>query len=298
MTSRHGDIRRAAAIGMFDGVHLGHRFLIECLQRSAQDRIIPTVFTFANHPLSVVNPAKAPRLLTLPDEKERLLRDIGTDVVMLSFDDKLRSMTAGEFIAMLSRDYGVVQLLRGFNNRFGSDRVESAEEYRAIAAIHNVGLISADEYRPGRDTVSSTAIRRALDNGDVESAAYMLGRPYTLTGTVEAGHQLGRTIGYPTANIRPLSPVKAVPSPGVYAADIECPDNIVRRAIVNIGRRPTVENSGEIRIEAHIDDFHGDLYGTSPTLRFLRRLRDERRFGSLDLLREQLDTDIAAARNI
>lgn len=291
---------------MFDGVHAGHRYLIDRLKALGDD---PCVVTFSNHPLSVIAPDSAPRLLTTAEEKSQLLSSLGVTPVIIPFDEKLRRLTAAEFTAWLKSEYGISRLLLGFNNTIGSDVPRSVTELDAVSAATGVAITRAGEY-PGGIHVNSTVIRHAICDGDISRANSLMLHPYTLTGTVVSGRQVGRTIGFPTANIRPGNPDKLIPAPGVYACIAqEAPSSTILNlkskilntpslAIVNIGRRPTLNNGDDITIEAHIDGFDGDLYGRAVTLHFLSKLRDERSFPSLEALSEQISVDLHAARAI
>jgi len=301
-----GGGRLAAVVGMFDGVHLGHRFLIDRLKEEATRRgLLPAVFTFPGHPLSVVNPSKAPRLLTDPAEKLRLLVDAGIPagrVGYLVFDDRLRRLPAAEFLKMLHDRYHVDFILRGFNNRFGTERDLTPEDYRLTAAGVGIELIDATGLCLGEGAghlpVSSSRIREALANGDLLEANRMSGKPYRMTGTVVGGKHLGRTIGFPTANLRPLHASKMIPADGVYLCLAYIDGAGPRRAIVNIGTRPTVDGPNSRRtIEAHIIDFDKEIYGRQVTLEFIHRLRSEIKFPSPSDLARQLEADRESARN-
>lgn len=285
---------RAAVTGTFDGVHLGHRHLLSALRRVAAARgLEPMALTFSRHPLAVIAPERVPAELTSIAERCRLIRTEGVGAEVVDFDEALRRLTALEFLTMLRERYGVELFLLGFNNHIGSDKVGADSPRLAeIARRSGVEILAADEHPDV--AVSSSAVRAALAQGRVEDAAAMLGRPYRLEGTVESGRQLGRTIGFPTANLRPDA-AAAVPAPGVYAADVDG-----RRAVVNIGRRPTVEGRDDapISIEAHILDFSGDLYGKRLALDFISRLRGEKRFDSIDELKSAIAADVKAARQL
>lgn len=299
--------RRGAVVGMFDGVHRGHRFLLDRLKEEARARgLLPTIFTFPAHPLSVVCPARAPRLLTEPAEKLHRLTECGFDpsqVGFLVFDDTLRGMTASRFIGMLHDRYGVDFILRGFNNRFGTERDLSPQDYREIAATQGVELIDATSLCHGEGEnpppVSSSRIRQALASGEIDRADIMLGYRYRLTGTVVNGKRLGRTLGFPTANLNPDHSSKLIPAEGVYFCVATKPGMLSHRAIVNIGTRPTVDGSNSrLSIEAHILDFDSEIYGTDLTLEFVSRIRPEIKFPSPVELTRQLDADREFARNI
>ena len=281
---------RMAAVGMFDGVHLGHRYLLGHLRRLAGEAgLQPMVLTFANHPLSVIAPERAPRLLTSPEEKRALIEGAGVACEVIPFTEELRFAPAEEFMRMLSEKYGVRALLMGYNNRFGHNGPRDFEAYRRMGAEHGIEVMATDEFVPDSGLhVSSTEIRRLLAEGDVATANALLGREYTLRGTVEEGHQLGRSIGFPTANLRPDMPERLVPAPGVYATEA-----LGHKAMTNIGVRPTVDRSASPRvtIETHILGCDTDLYGQTLELAFRRYIRPERRFETIDDLACQLAAD-------
>lgn len=285
---------KGATIGMFDGVHLGHQYLISQLAEHCDE---PMAVTFDNHPLWVVRGNREPKLLLTPQEKETLLRSMGVTPVMLRFDDSLRSLTAEQFISRLARDYGVSRLVLGFDNRIGSDRCGSEDDSQ-LSRDTGVEIIRAPEL-PGSLKVNSSAIRNMISEGDVAGAARLFGRPYAIRGTVDHGKQLGRSIGFPTANVTPDNPDKLLPLNGVYAADAVTADGNEYRAVVNIGSRPTVDTpEAPVTIEAHLDGFTGNLYDTDLTLRFLTRLRDEKKFPDLTTLRAAITTDLTRARTL
>lgn len=287
-----------AAVGMFDGVHLGHRFVVERLVGESRERgLSPMIVTFRRHPLEVIAPGRAPRLITGAEQKERLLLDLGVErVCMLDFDRSLRSLTAAQFMQRLHDEYGVRVLMIGYDHCFGSDCPRGIEAYRAIGEQTGVEVIGMPALAPSGEQICSSMIRRLLSSGDVATAAKALGHPFSITGVVEHGRQLGRTIGFPTANLR-LADDAIVPHEGVYAAAATMSDGLLRPAMVNIGRRPTVDRPGaDLSIEAHILDFDGSLYDETLSLTFCRRLRDERRFDSLEELKEALAADAAATR--
>lgn len=310
------DLQRIAVVGMFDGVHSGHRYLLDQLRLQAAERSLkPLVITFTNHPLSVIAPDKAPRLLTLPLEKAALIRRegfLGDEILLLPFDEKLRSTSAAGFLGMLRGRFDCAALLMGFNNRFGHDAPGDFASYKQLAANAGIELIQAREL-PAREGVSSSEIRRLIAAGEVADAAALLGRPYSLTGTIVRGKALGRTLGFPTANLHTPSTL-ILPAPGVYAATATIapplfPSTVASRqasskaelsypAMVNIGSRPTVDDPGApLSVEAHIIGLPEgtNLYDCRLTLSFVDRLRSERRFASLEALRAQLLLDRSAA---
>ncbi|MDE6430920.1 MAG: riboflavin biosynthesis protein RibF [Duncaniella sp.] len=303
ITKSDNSRRRVAAVGMYDGVHAGHKFLIDYLRLEASARgLAPSVITFSHHPLSVVRPLEAPGLLTSLEERLRRLGASGAeDIIILNFNDRLRYKSARDFLAMLHKSYGIDTLVLGFNNRFGHDRPGSLEEYRAIGEEVGVEVIPAPEYRGAGSPVSSSIIRRHLLSGAPEKAAEALGHPYGLRGIVVRGEQLGRSLGFPTANVSIPDKDLLIPKPGAYAAFVVTPDGKRRPAMVNIGFRPTVSDPDAqaiLSIEAHILDYTGYLYDEEVTVEFIQFLRPERRFASVEKLREQLAHDAAAVRKI
>ncbi|MDE6117111.1 MAG: riboflavin biosynthesis protein RibF [Duncaniella sp.] len=301
ITKSNTDRRRIAAVGMYDGVHLGHRFLIDYMQAEAKSRgLVPSVVTFSRHPLALVRPLEAPGLLTTLEERVRYLGDAGVeDIVLLSFNDNIRYMSAREFLGMLRKKFGIDALIVGFNNRFGHDRLEGFEQYREIGRELGIDVISAPEYRGKGAPISSSVIRKYLRTGEPEKAAQALGHHYAVRGIVVNGNQLGRTIGFPTANVVPVDSASIVPKGGVYAAFVTTPDGERRKAMVNIGFRPTVadENApGKLSIEAHIFDYVGYLYDEEVVIEFVKFMRPEKKFATTDKLKSQLADDAAAAR--
>lgn len=285
---------KGATIGMFDGVHLGHQYLISQLMEHCDE---PVAVTFDNHPLWVLGDRHEPLLLLTPQEKADALRSMGVTPVMLRFDDSLRSLTARQFIDRLKNDYGIDRLVLGFNNRIGSDRCNASAD-KSLSQATGVDIIRASEL-PGELKVNSSSIRELIKSGDVAAASRLLGKAYTIHGNVGHGKQLGRQLGFPTANLVPDNADKLLPLNGVYAADAVTADGHTYRAVVNIGSRPTVDNpDAPVTIEAHLDGFNGDLYDKPLTLRFLARLRSEQRFPDLEALRAAINRDLQQARGI
>lgn len=382
----HPDERFTACIGFFDGVHLGHRYLLDRLRQqaalplsaplargaSAPAAGIPpgpatppapaagtlsapaagtpsAVVTFANHPRLLVQPDFPLRLIDTLDERLHKLAQTGVDACfLLDFTDDVRRMTAATFLRdVLARRLGIVRLLVGYDHRFGSDRTEGFDDYVRHGAACGIEVLPAPErpaagltndapaaitsalsgqsgQPPGQPLrFSSSEVRRALAAGDVERAALLLGQPHRVEGIVVPGHQLGRRLGFPTANLA-VPPQKALPATGVYAATAQLlPDlgtapadtiapadattpagatasaeAIVWPAMVNVGYRPTVAAEGtqtDVTLEAHVIGFEGDLYGRRLALSFRHKIRDERRMASLAELTAQLAADRQAA---
>lgn len=282
--------KKIVTTGTFDGVHKGHRKVLDFMkERGAALGLSPAVVTFDRHPLEVISPERAPKLLMTPDDRDAALSSLGVEVVRLAFDESLRRLTAAQWLHRMHRA-GVEEVVVGYDNTFGCDgRSLRMEDYFRLGRAEGIAV----EEAPLLPGVSSTLVRDALAQGRVEDAARMLGRPYVLTGTVVHGRHLGHKLGFPTANVDCGSRM-AIPAPGVYAADVVLPYGSLRKAVVNIGSRPTVDNGSDISVEAHIPGFSGDLYGKTVSLRFLRRLRDEHRFGSLDELQAAIRADIEA----
>ncbi len=276
-------MKRIATIGFFDGVHKGHQFLFEHLRSEAEQRALqPLIVTFRQHPRVTLQSDYVPQLLTTPEEREHLLQTYG-EVLMLPFD-RIQALTATDFMTMLRGTYGVSVILMGYDHRFGSDRLRHPQDYRRIGASLGIEVITLNEYVEGEWHVSSTEIRTALENGNIAVANELLGRPYSLCGTVVHGKALGRTIGFPTANIAPADPHKIVPKPGVYMARIDTPTMDNAPTFVNIDPHGV--------IEAHIPSYKGDLYDRQLEIHFVQFLREERHFDSLEELRAQIKDDI------
>lgn len=285
--------RRAAIVGFFDGIHLGHRSLIDFVRSEAARRCLqPVAVTFTGCPLEYLRPGSEPKLLsTASDRLDGLRALLGADgVIALDFNRELASMTAREFMTTLRDRYGVELLVAGFNNRFGSDRDKTFDDYVAIGDEIGLEVIKAPEY-DGRSGVSSSAIRKAVAEGRVDDASAMLGRNYSIEGSVATGRRVGRTIGFPTANLQPYDGRKLVPGGGVYAAWAVVDDGLRYPAMVNIGTCPTVSSEGRQTIEANLIGFDGDLYGRRLRLEFVARLRGEKRFDSLSDLKTRLEAD-------
>ena len=284
---------KAAAVGTFDGVHLGHSAVLGHLVRLAEERgLDPVAITFDRHPLSLIAPQRAPLAISTVDKKSELIAAKGVTPIVVPFDDDLRSTTARDWMKMLHDRYDVRLLVVGYDNTFGSDGVTlSISDYKEIGRHTGIEVVEA----PFVEGISSSAIRKAISSGNIAEANRMLGRRFSLPGIVVEGNKLGRTIGFPTANILP-GPGLVVPANGVYAATVSLPGGMKREAVVNIGVRPTVRRGNNLTVEAHILDWKGDLYGHPLTIAFAGRLRDEIRFNSIDALRVQIEKDTLQAK--
>lgn len=273
--------------GFFDGVHLGHRLVLRTLVGEARRRGEESVvITFWPHPRNVLqNEARSLRLLTSLEEKKALMTALEVDrVEVLPFTKEFASMRAEEYLSLLRERFGASLVVMGYDNRIGSDG-RSAKDFEDSDFVILSGAVDGADEMP----ISSTRIRNELLEGRIEEANAMLGYSYSLYGVVVAGNRMGRTIGFPTANIQLYEPLKLVPGNGVYAVEVEVNGGFFK-GMCNIGTRPTVGGSART-IEVHILDFSEDIYGLPLKIRFLRRIRDERKFPSLEALREQLEKD-------
>ncbi len=281
------------ATGFFDGVHTGHRLVIRQLVEAAAARGDESmVITFWPHPRNVLQKeARTLRLLTTLEEKKRMLHDLGVDhVEVIRFTKDFSMMTTEEYIRFLMERYEAEAILLGYDNRMGFD-AKGADEVARTAEGLGLEVIRTEMVDSGMGyAVSSTKIRERLEEGDVESAASMLGYEYGLHGVVVCGNRLGRTIGFPTANMQLYEPLKLVPANGVYFVKV----NTLGRdfyGMCNIGFRPTVGSGNGRTIETNIFGFDEDIYGLDMELTFIARIREERRFDSLEDLKHQLEKD-------
>ena len=285
----------ALTIGFFDGVHQGHRYLLQQLEElAAANGLSAAAVTFDRHPRTVVQPNFVPSLLTTQEEKLDLLsKAFSGKIIVLPFTQELSEMTAKEFMQNILREkLNAELLLMGYNHRFGHGG-GNPEDY--VTWGHETGIKVCLAKALAGEKVSSSRIRNLISLGDVKKANNLLGYPYFLTGEVTEGKQIGRQIGFPTANLT-LPEQKLMPACGVYAVWVTMPDHSKRGGMLCIGHRPTVEQNGEISVEVHIFDFNGNLYGTSISIDFIEKLRDERHFDSLEELQKQLILDAALAQ--
>lgn len=282
-----------ATIGFFDGVHRGHRCLIDQVKREAERQGIKSLaLTFPEHPRCVMQADYQPKLLTTPDEKLELLAATGIDYcAVLPFTRELSQYTARHFMESVLRDqFNVKTLLIGYDHRFGKKSEETFDEYVVYGRELGVEVVQAKELEDEAMHVSSSAIRKALQEGYIKRATYGLGYPYTLQGVVVSGRQVGRKIGFPTANLKLADAHKLIPQTGVYAVRVQLGEQ-THDAMLNIGRRPTLNNGNDCTIEAHLLHFNGNLYGETIRITFIDRLRNEQQFSSLEELTEQLHRD-------
>lgn len=287
------------AIGVFDGVHRGHQAVIgTAVRHAAEAGGQAVVVTFDPHPMKILRPNESPRLLTATQHKIALLRDLGVShLLVLKFDRAFASTSPEEFVRQLAR---AAQPLReicvGQEWSFGKNRAGNLALLQKLGAQLGFNVVGVEPVTSKGTIISSTAIRKAVEAGDFATAARMLGRDYTILGRVEAGQHLGRTLGFPTANLSAHS--EQFPPNGVYAAEGML-EGKTYRGVVNLGVRPTISGGSPQRVlEFHLFDFDRDLYGEDVELKFLRYLRPEKKFENLAGLREQIARDVAQAREI
>ena len=285
-------------MGSYDGVHLAHAEIISALVREAKERqCLAALMTFDPHPRMVLN--KDPerlKLLNSNREKQEILEALGLDILfVVPFDREFSNQSATEFLERLVHRMGVAHLVIGYNHRFGKDREGDYEFLQAMTqkwpfTVQEIGRHALDQM-----AVSSTKIRHSLESGDVALAQMFLGYPYTLSGTVVHGDQVGRRLGYPTANLSVEDSNKLIPKSGIYAVHTQIGASW-KPSMAYIGPRPTLQTDGRSVVEIHIMDFEGDLYGSEMRVRFLSRLRDDRKFDSLEELQSQIRLDESRAR--
>lgn len=280
-----------ATIGFFDGVHIGHRFLIEQVRQLAIQKGLPAaVITFPVHPRKVLQQDYQPALLCSYDEK--IIRLAATNIdycISMDFTQELSKMTAREYIhKVLSEQLSVKVLVIGYDHRFGHNREDGFDEYKKYGEEVGMEVIRAEEY-PG-EHVSATSIRKLLGEGDVQKAADLLSYNYLLSGKIVGGYKVGRTIGFPTANVQAWERYKVIPAFGVYAVHVYL-DGEKHDGMLYIGRRPTLQNGTEVSVEVNIFGFDEDLYNKSLSAEFLEFVRHDTKFPDIESLRHQLFKD-------
>lgn len=295
-------VKPVVTIGTFDGVHLGHQKVILRLQEFAKQHEGETViFTFHTHPRLVTLPNENNlRLLTTLKEKINLFEKYGIDhLIIYTFDKEFSELSYSEFVEkILIEKIGTHCLVVGYDHKFGKNREGGFDYLKNCAKKFNFEIERLDALLVDEDSVSSTKIRNALQNGEIEKANQYLGYQFTLHGKVVEGKQLGRRLGFPTANIEASDKFKIIPGYGVYAVKVEL-NSTIYNGMLNIGTRPTFNNNADNRsIEVNIFDFEGDVYGKEITLQFVGKIREEQKFESIEMLVKQLETDKIAALTI
>jgi riboflavin kinase / FMN adenylyltransferase len=286
-------------VGTFDGVHRGHWHVLEVLRAAAHRLGRPSVLvTFDPHPLTVVRPESAPRLLTTPSEKVDVLAESGVNyAVFLRFDRELADYPPERFVdEILIRRFGMVHLVIGYDHGFGKGRSGDVETLQRIGADRGFAVEVVEAVAARSEPVSSTRIRRALEAGDVAGAAAGLGRPYSLRAMVVAGDGRGRELGFPTANLRPADEAKLIPAEGIYAVRVHLRARSLQ-GVMHVGSRPTFPGAAPT-IELHIFDFDQDIYGAEVLVFFHARIRDVARFESVDELIVAMTEDCRVARSL
>ncbi|CAN5549933.1 bifunctional riboflavin kinase/FAD synthetase [soil metagenome] len=285
------------AIGVFDGVHLGHQAVISTSAAHARAAGgTPVVVTFDPHPAKVLRPEKAPHLITATQHKIALIRDLGVEhLLVVTFDREFAATPPDDFVRQLVTHANPLrEICVGHEWSFGKNRAGNLTLLQQLGAEHHFEVVGIQPVTVNGTVVSSTAIRLAVENGDFARAAEMLGREYTILGTVKRGAQLGRALGFPTANLSAHS--EQFPPNGVYAAEAKL-EGTVLRGVANLGYRPTVAAARPERLlELHLFDLDRDIYGEDLEVRFVRYLRPEQKFASLEELKAQIARDVATAR--
>jgi len=283
----------ALTMGFFDGVHAGHRTLIDGVLKSAELMGLGSaVLTFWPHPRLVLqkDPEKL-RFLTTLNEKSKIVSKCGIDfLIVQEFTPQYFNLEPEAFINHLVKDYHVKHFVVGADHRFGKGGTGSADLLKHLSQEYGYTVEVIEQLIVDGVNISSTKIREALIKGDIDRANHMLGYPYLITGAVESGNQVGRQIGFPTANIRPNDPLKLIPLEGVYAVVVNI-DGEIKQGMLNIGFRPTIESSRRQTIEVHIFDFDKEIYNSGIEIALIKRLRNEKRFPSVEQLKHQLEKD-------
>jgi len=280
-------------IGSFDGVHMGHRRILSAMQNIARKKSgQPVVMTFTTHPRKIITPHTPPRILTTKEEKIRAIADTGIDtIILLDFTREMSQMRADEFLnEIVLKKIGIIDIVVGYDHAFGRDREGTFEFLKERSRVRGVGVTRVEPKNFYSKPISSTWIRAEVEDGNVMLANALLGRQYTVSGTVVGGAGRGRKIGFPTANILPFDSDKIIPKDGVYAVYVTIEGKLRRQGMLNIGSNPTFRNM-ERTIEVNVFNFDGDLYDKTVEIEFHERLRDEVKFASVDSLVAQLEKD-------
>lgn len=295
----NGSRKVCLAIGVFDGVHLGHQQIIrQTINDARQHEALALIVTFDKHPNAIVAPDRVPPLIYSLPQKVRVIESLGADALFeIPFDREFSQQTGDTFIRSLARDLGKIQsICVGADFVFGCKRSGNVPLLRQLGSelqfqVHGQAAVALDG-----ETVSSTRIREAIRSGDFDTASQMLGRAYSIAGKVVHGDQLGHKLGFPTANLDTTGML--LPPNGVYAAHVRVGTKL-HRSVLNIGIRPTIQNpTPSPRVEVHLLDFTGDLYGQEMEITFADKLRDEKKFPTIEALREQIQQDVTAARAV
>lgn len=292
-------INPVVTIGNFDGVHMGHRKIIETLlQKSREHSGEPFVITFRNHPRTVIHPGSVCRMITTVEEKQQALAALGVkNIIMLEFTREVADLTAEQFYhELLIGRLGAREIVIGYDHAFGKNREGNIDYLKGLAARTGILITQVPVEAVNGNAVSSTLLRQELDNGNMEKVEQLLGRKYSISGTVIRGDGRGRGLGFPTANVKPFSPDKIVPAGGVYAVSVTVRGREYG-GMLNIGFNPTFNGTAR-SIEVNIFNFSEEIYDEPVTLNFFSKIRDERKFESADALVRQIESDRAQAEII
>lgn len=284
------------ALGSFDGIHKGHLTLMnELLKASREKDVLSMVYTFKNHPLTIINSSARPKIVMVNQQKIEVLDDLGIDIVCLDeFNRELMVMEPEDFIKMLIRKFNAKGFVVGFNYRFGHKNKGDIKLLKELSLKYNFELRIMNAYKENGKVVSSTRIRELITSGEIEMANELLTRKFILTGEIVHGKKLGRTIGFPTANLK-VDENLALPKIGVYYTNIEI-DSKIYKGITSVGNNPTV-NGDTTTVETYILNFSQDIYGKQIKLYFIEKIREQEKFASLDELKKQLEKDKMYAFN-
>ncbi len=288
-------------VGTFDGVHAGHRAIIDTVVEKAKERDAQSVLvTFDPHPRNIINPGDAGiKLLTTLQERAEILEELGIDtMVVIPFDRDFSLLSSEEFVRdIIHKKVGVSEFVIGYDHQFGRNREGTIETIERLGKELDFDAYVVSKREVGKKTVSSTAIRKAIsEEGNMEQAAEFLQRPYRLNGTVVHGDKRGKKIGFPTANIKPEHTNKIIPRNGVYAVKVRI-NGAWYDGMMNIGIRPTFDGKGET-LEVHLFDFGKDVYGKEVQVRFYSRIREEKKFDGKEELIDQLKQDKTQAEEL
>ncbi len=290
-----------ATVGIFDGVHIGHRFLIDQVIASAKvQHLQSVVITFAKHPRSILNPDFQPELLNTLDEKIAQLATTGIDTcVVLEFTEEMAGLSAQDFLKSILKDrFKVKTLFVGHDHRFGHDRLEGFPEYKKYGQGMGMEVIQAKRYSTAEfEHICSSEIRTEIHGGNFRSANSLLSYNYSVKGKIVTGFKVGRTIGFPTANLVPNNAEKLVPPLGVYAVRIQW-NNEYYNGMMNIGTRPTLGDNFKTSLEVNIFNFDEDIYNQEIEVEFIQKIRNEKKFNGLDELIMQLNKDKVTVQEI
>lgn len=286
--------------GTFDGVHQGHQKILNRLIEVAKKNNGESVLlTFFPHPRMVLQPDSDLKLINTIEEKIELLREVGIDhLIIHPFTKEFSRTTSLEFVRdLLVNKIGTTKLVIGYDHHFGRNREGSFEHLKEFGPIYGFEVEEITVQDVDDVNVSSTKVRIALEEGQVDVAANYLGHSFFIQGVVVHGQKIGRELGFPTANVQIQNPYKLIPANGIYAVRIKIADSLYK-GMLNIGTRPTIENSQEVTVEVNLFDFSGDLYGKQVTVLFIKRIRDEKKFKNKEALIEEMQKDKVRAHNI